>query len=593
MATSIPTFKLDISEGMIDVNTSADRLYGYCIEASKGPVMVPTFCASSKEAKRIFGVDFLPHFYQNPTGIVICRVEFDKMATAKIEYKAKALKLKAKEEETDPDEYEISNVEADKFVALTVSSVSPGPCKDRVLIQKSKSGSGYNVSIQIDGVTSKTYQNVPTLEKVANKINTRFGTYLVARLSEAYTGNKDKNLKNNKNTGQKFQRDQFEFPIGENSSAAEIENAGYLTGGSNGVMRNGKGELPENENDYVSVDTGLLTKPAENAAPTAPNSEMTRAIAYAKAFTKIQDVDLIGIATIVDSDAVQSQLALHIDEVTDPEVHQLRFGITGATGYVLPPNAILYENGKPNTDQRPALTEDQQMTYDILSGQASILDSEWMIYIGQGVVFEDEYGNRRNVLPHEATQLYTGLRSALGYSEAIFGGETKKVLKGVVDTLPVVTDGTDIDKELIEDLNESGVCTFKKEYGEVTFVEGVTTVQDRDVLSYENMMSIAAYVSKRLIRIAKPYQGQVLTEDLKSTLTTALIKELKDITETDGTLMELEDFNILPYNVSVEAATKTMFDDSNNLIRVSKIIIKCRIVPVGALRDIDLGIIAI
>lgn len=571
MATSIPTFRLEVSEGMIDVNTSADRLYGYCIEASKGPVMVPTFCASSQEAKRIFGVDFLPHFYQNPTGIVICRVEFDKMATAKIEYKAKALKLK----EDSTTEYEIDDTAANKFTALTIESISPGPCNDRVLIQESKSGNGYNVSIQIQNVTSKTYQNVPTLEKVANKINSRFNRFLVAKLSKEYTGSPSEGIKSNKNTGQKFRREQFEFP-----AVADIQTAGYLTGGSNGVMRDGNGDLLASDVPVDDPTNGLAVKPAENIAPTAPNSEMTRAIAYAKAFDKIQDVDLIGIATIVDSEAVQSQLALHIDEVTDPEVHQLRFGVTGATGYVLPQEGV-------------TLTQDQQMTFDILSGQASILDSEWMIYIGQGVVFEDEYGNRRNVLPHEATQLYTGIRSALGYSEAIFGGEAKKVLKGVIDTLPVVTDGSDITKELIEDLNESGVCTFKKEYGEVTFVEGVTTVQDRDVLSYENMMSIVAYVSKRLIRIAKPYQGQILTEDLKSTLTTALLKELKDITETDGTLMELEDFNIPPYNVSVEAATKTMFDDSNNLIRVSKIIIKCRIVPVGALRDIDLGIIAI
>jgi len=574
MATSIPTFRLEISEGMIDVNTSADRLYGYCIEANKGPVMVPTFCASSQEAKRIFGVDFLPHFYQKPTGIVICRVPFDNMSIAKIEYKAKALKLK----ENSETEYEPDPTTANEYVVLTISATSEGPSKSKVVIRESKSGSGYNVAITTD-VTSKTYQNVPTLEKIVKKINTKFSKYLHAELSKEYTGYTENNVeyKKNKNTGQDFQRDQFVFPTN-----AEIlnETAGVLTGGSNGTMRDGNGD-PVN----TTVDAGINIKPTENQAATAANSEKTRAIAYAKAFDKIQDVDLIGIGTIVDSEAVQMELAAHIEEVTDPEVHQLRFGVTGATGYVVPKE---YDSTR-TTD----LTEAEQMSQDLLTEQAAILDSEWMLFVGQGVIFEDEFGNRRNVLPHEATQLYTGLRSALGYSEAIFGGESKKVLQGVVDTLPVVTDGSTIDKELIEDLNESGVMTFKKEYGEVTFVEGVTTIQDRDVLSYENMMSIVAYVSKRLIKVAKPYQGQILTEDLKSTLTTALLKELKDITDTDGTLMELEDFNIPPYNVTVEAASKAMFDDSNNLIRVSKIIIKCKIVPVGALRDIDLGVIAI
>ena len=73
MATGIPTFKVDIAEGMIDVDTSADRLFAYCIEADQGPVNVPTFVASNKEALRIFGVDFTPHFYQNPTGLVITK----------------------------------------------------------------------------------------------------------------------------------------------------------------------------------------------------------------------------------------------------------------------------------------------------------------------------------------------------------------------------------------------------------------------------------------------------------------------------------------------------------------------------------------
>ena len=72
MATSIPTFKLEISEGMIDVDQSADRLFGYCIEASKGPVLEPTFVASNAEAKRIFGIDFAPHFYQKPTLYILC-----------------------------------------------------------------------------------------------------------------------------------------------------------------------------------------------------------------------------------------------------------------------------------------------------------------------------------------------------------------------------------------------------------------------------------------------------------------------------------------------------------------------------------------
>ena len=199
MATSIPTFKLEISEGMIDVNTSADRLYGYCIEADKGPVMVPTFCASSQEAKRIFGVDFLPHFYQNPTGIVICRVEFDNMAKGKVEFEAYPLNNQG-----------AVDTEGTKFKVLTIEATSEGPCNDRVVINKSSSGSGYNVAITTS-VTSKTYQNVPTLEKIVTKINSRFGKYLHAELSEAY----ENQVHPASGTGRKFLRDQFIFATTE------------------------------------------------------------------------------------------------------------------------------------------------------------------------------------------------------------------------------------------------------------------------------------------------------------------------------------------------------------------------------------------
>ena len=124
-------------------------------------------------------------------------------------------------------------------------------------------------------------------------------------------------------------------------------------------------------------------------------------------------------------------------------------------------------------------------------------------------------------------------------------------------------------------------------------MEGVTTIQDHDVLSYESIMSIAVHVTKRLIRVAKPYQGQLLTEDLKATLTQALSNELKNITDTDKTLVAINEYNIPPYDVEVKSAAMVKFDEANNLIRESKIIITCKIVPVGALRDIDLGVIII
>ena len=86
---------------------------------------------------------------------------------------------------------------------------------------------------------------------------------------------------------------------------------------------------------------------------------------------------------------------------------------------------------------------------------------------------------------------------------------------------------------------------------------------------------------------------KLLNEDLKASLTTALSNELKNITETDKSLISITEYNIPPYDVSVKSAAMVKFNDAGELIRESKVIIQCKIVPVGALRDIDLGIIVI
>lgn len=634
MATGIPTFRVDLAEGMIDVDASADRLFAYCVEADKGPVNTPTLVASNKEAMRIFGVDFAPHFYQNPTGLVITRVGFEDMATGTLEYKDKNGK-----------------------VVLTIEAKYPGPCKHKVKIAPALVGDGLSLTVDIDGVTSKNYQNLRTLKKVAERINNRFSEFLIARLAEDYdeatfvntnldvpdvsqmTAEQKKNweetwglLEGGTNgymldsTGNKAGAGYTEVSVVENDVESFVGQTFYINsnakvdGKKYPLFLDGKGTQPadiyvtitdtetiSNENNeeetlyhftsyadaegttvyatgkvkltgtvgdsYVEVDDeeqGINSSvPTDEAAP---NPNTTRIAAYREAFEKTSYVDVIGVAALSDSEVVRNVLIEHINYMIDPEVHSFRFGITS----ILPCDA---QNGINSIDS--------------IKGVAEFINSEWIICIGQGVVFQKENTDPVELAPYQAVQLYTGIRSALGYSEAIFGGEQKKILRGVIDTLPLVNDGTTIIKDDVIELNEAGICTFKKEYNEITFVEGVTTIQDEDVLSYENMMSIIAHVIKRLVRIAKPYQGQRLTEDLKTTLQTALSSELQTITSSDGTLMALEEFNIPPYDVQVFSAAKTKFDETNHLVRESKIIIQCRIVPVGALRDIDLHVIAI
>jgi len=628
MATGIPTFRVDLAEGMIDVNsTSADRLFAYCIEADRGPINVPTFVASNREALKIFGVDFAPHFYQGSTGLYIIRVGFEGAQPAKVEYKA--------------------NINGQEKTVLTITSVYSGPSKHAVKIRKALSNEGLNVTIDIDGITSKNYQNLKDIRKVAERINSRFGEYVIATLNSEvnyadFTNNDliineetdDGKLvggtngymlnKNGELAGKGFSEltvlthgDDPEESDPYRGNTYWIDTSAAIGGGKYALFTNSKGTTEAgvyvvitainngvytftsyasntdnaealsqgtyeltgevDHEDYTDVDDaskGINSGASEPNNDTAPSVNKTLQIAYEKAFDKSSYVDVIGVTSLSDKDIVRTALLSHIDYMIDPEVHSFRFGITS----VLPTDDL-----------------DGVRTIQSLCDLAANLDSEWIICIGQGVKFQPELGSPVDLPPHKAIQLFTGIRSSLGYSEAIFGGEQKKVLKGVVDTLPITNDNVTLIKDDIIDLNEAGICTFKKEYDEITFIEGVTTIQDNESpLSYENIMSIVAYVIKRLTTIAKPYQGQRLTEDLKSTLQTALNSELNNITTSDGTLMPLEEFNIPPFDVQVFSAGKTKFNDAGTrLIRESKIIIQARIVPIGALRDIDLHVIAI
>lgn len=582
MATSIPTFRLQISEGMIDADTSADRLYGYCIEANKGPVMEPTFIGSNSEAQRIFGVDFAPHFYQKPTGVVLCRVGFEGMKRSSLTYYAAK-----KNSPQIGDNGQV--VEADKFPAIKISSVYEGTADYKVNISQSiTSTKSYNLTVTINGVTSKKYQNLTNLQSVAKRINSKFGDFLYAELLFD-----EKTALDLKPTESMLVKDgevsvkltsaltdeEKPYVVSEGTFSAsrfiveEDENGivvDSLSGGSNGKLLTTVGEVSTMEIPDTGLQTGMT---GTGTGDNQPNPNTTLLNAYRKAFEKMRDVDIVGISTLSDSEVVRNELLEHIETVNDPEVAQLRFGVTAFLDY-------------------PKEGENKTVDIDTICEDVAHIDNEMMIYIGQGVEFSVD-GVKRNLYPHEAVQLYTGLRSALGYSEAIFGGERKKVLIGVTDVLPLTTTETTIIKEDREQLNEAGVVTFKKEYDEITFLEGVTTIKDHDVLSYESIMSIAVYVTKRLIRVAKPYQGQILTEDLKATLTTALSQELKDIQETDKTLVAIDEYNIPPYDVEVKSAAMRVFNDAGELVRESKIIINCKIVPVGSLRDIDLGVIII
>lgn len=576
MVIGIPIYRVEFGEGLLDSEASSDKTFGYVIEANKGPVGEPIYISSNSEALRIFGVNFAPHFYQKGSGIKVCRVEFPEMASPSITYKAK-----------------VADSGNDTVDVLKITGTTPGIAKHQVNIVKSPNSSkAYNLTVTIEGVGSKKYQNISSLENIVKKINSKFADYIVAELlideAKALALESTQSLVKNSDGSfsikltSELENSDTVVCTGAFNAARLQQNIvngvvnTTLSGGSNGKLRKTDGSVSE----LAIPDTGLKAgMTGTGTGDNDPNVDTTLLYAYREAFKIMENEDILGLATLSNAEVVQNELVEHINEMIDPETYKYRLGVSGFLNY-------------PDKDSHGNVNASTQIDISDLTESTTHIDNPFMIMIGQGVIFEED-GVQYNLLPHEAVMLYTGLRSAINYGESIYGGNAKKVLVGVKDTLPLVTDGSVLIKEDIESVNEAGLITFKKEYNEVTFLEGVTTAQDNPVLSHESVMMIVLHVLKRLVRVSKPFQGENVTEDLKSALVNALQNELKNITDTDKTLVALNDYNIPPYAVEVQATVIAGFNDAGEYIRESHYLAIVKIVPVGTLRSITLSVIVI
>lgn len=599
---SYPTFQLKISEEAIYANASKERLFGYAIEAPRGPIDEPTFIASNEEAIQTFGVDFAPHFYQKSGGLIITRVGLPNAKAASITYCVATTTVSSTTTEAEPQaggespstgtETENSEEPSVTYMeAFTVTTVDKGESEIKVKVIESLGVTGgYTLIVDIPGVTSKTFNNLLTFRDIVKTINNKCAAYLKA---EQKADPDTHILINTLGDNQELVVLKENKTVSVDSTADDFnsldDNTGFLTGGSYGQLFKSTTDMAsikaaeQLDGSYDSSVLGeqltefkLYSGAAEDFDGDNVRTDitLTAAVVYKKAFDLMKGIDLIGVTTLSELDVVQSAMEDHIQECLDPEVNILRFGVTAFLDYNNP--------------------KKQSFTLEDVQAPAILLNSEYFIYIGQGVVFKTDDGIKYDIPPHRAVMLYTGIRSALPYDIAIFGGEDRKVLKGVVDVLPIVP-GETLYRTDREEINENGVTTFKKEYDRVTFLEGVTTTQESDVLSYENIMSIVLYITKRLVRVAKAYQGKKMTEDLKESLKTALTSELRTIQQTDGCLIAIKDdnYDIPPFDVTVESAAMVKFNDNGELVRQSKMVAKVKIVPIGALRDIDLGVIVI
>ena len=569
---SYPTFQLKISEEAIYTNASRDRLFGYAVEAPKGPINTPTFIASNEEAIQTFGIDFAPHFYQKSGGLIVTRVGLPNAKSASITYCVKTTTTTTTPPEQEGGEPTVSSTTA-YMEAFVVKAVDKGESAIKVKVIESVGVTGgYTLIVDIPDVTSRTFNNLATFRDIVKTINNHFAAYLKAEQKAHPETHLPINTLEN---GQELVVLKPETAMPANPSDSDFNtldaSEGIVSGGSFGKLFDASATMADIEaarqldgsydssvlgDDMVGYKLYTGAETDFEGDNVKQDITLTAAVVYKKAFDLMKDLDLLGVTTLSPLDVVDKALEDHINECLDPETNILRFGITSFNDYNNP--------------------KKQGFTLEDVQAPAILLNSEYFIYIGQGVLFKRDDGISYELPPHEAVMLYTGIRSALSYDTAIFGGEDKKILNG-------------------EELNENGVTTFKKEYDRVTFLEGVTTTQESDVLSYENIMSIVIYITKRLVRVAKAYQGKKMTEDLKESLKTALTTELRTIQQTDGCLIAIKDdnYDIPPYDVTVESAALVRFNDEGELIRQSKVVAKVKIVPIGALRDIDLGVIVI
>ena len=587
---SYPTFQLKISEEAIYTNASRDRLFGYAVEAPKGPINTPTFIASNEEAIQTFGIDFAPHFYQKSGGLIVTRVGLPNAKSASITYCVKTTTTTTTPPEQEGGEPTVSSTTS-YMEAFVVKAVDKGESAIKVKVIESLGVTrGYTLIVDIPDVTSRTFNNLATFRDIVKTINNHFAAYLKAEQKAHPETHLPINTLEN---GQELVVLKPETAMPANPSDSDFNtldaSEGIVSGGSFGKLFDASATMADIEaarqldgsydssvlgDDMVGYKLYTGAETDFEGDNVKQDITLTAAVVYKKAFDLMKDLDLLGVTTLSPLDVVDKALEDHINECLDPETNILRFGITSFNDYNNP--------------------KKQGFTLEDVQAPAILLNSEYFIYIGQGVLFKRDDGISYELPPHEAVMLYTGIRSALSYDTAIFGGEDKKILNGVADVLPIVP-GQILYRTDREELNENGVTTFKKEYDRVTFLEGVTTTQESDVLSYENIMSIVIYITKRLVRVAKAYQGKKMTEDLKESLKTALTTELRTIQQTDGCLIAIKDdnYDIPPYDVTVESAALVRFNDEGELIRQSKVVAKVKIVPIGALRDIDLGVIVI
>jgi len=350
----------------------------------------------------------------------------------------------------------------------------------------------------------------------------------------------------------------------ENFEFKLVETVTYLADGSNGMW---------NKNVRRITD------------PSSLQGRQLMAAAHKEALDHLANIKLSGIFCNYGEDEIQKVYADHVS-TTEPqgmnssEVCKWRSLIIGA-----------------NADDRK--TDNLNDPGFNLRDKAVALDSADILFLGQGLIdtgYEPETGYIAQdadpnalpgqLLPFQCTQYVAGLRSGLFYGTSIFGGQSSKRIRGVgtLDIAPLFDGESKLlwQPQNYVALNEAGVLTFTKDYGQISLLDGVTTRQSPLEEDEEGVQSIVKYAKHAVHEVLQTYIGRNITGDLQSAMDVAVQEVLSGMATQDLTLVALTDEGYDAYDVDIVLAPK-----SNAKQILAKAYVYLKLTPVHALRQIE------
>lgn len=354
-----------------------------------------------------------------------------------------------------------------------------------------------------------------------------------------------------------------------------ISASGYTTEYNEGIntiinlvkLINNKSKLVNAEfiaepGDGETIETNL-NKPLEGGSNgtgdpiTGKLPEADAPFAHREGLKLIEHERINGVFSMSEYITVQNEYVYHANTMSQPDICKWRYSLIGAV----------------NRSAKDAIIQ-----------RAETYNDERTLYVGRGLITDDgvEY------LPYQATIFVAGKRSSLFYGESMFGWEDKKIINGVSNLLDMTTDGIITTDSDMDEYNEKGVITFKKEYDNIAITEGVTTVQadNQTQEDEESVVSIVTYVSYEVYEIARQFIGRNITSELQTAIEEKIKTRLGQIKSEDKTLIDIESPPTSAYDVQVSIQPR---EDQ----RTGKISITLTIVPVHALRQIEATIVVL